>query len=96
MSRLSGLYTAARDPQPSKSGTIIEALIVFLEGVQSLGAALGDVSFVWSGQRYVSVIGPLLGFTAARDRSPPGQERLLKPLIVFLEASGPLAPRWAI
>ena len=33
-------------------------------------AALGDVSFVWSGQRHVSIGGALLGFTAARIAAP--------------------------
>jgi hypothetical protein len=41
---------------------------VFLEGVQSVGAALGEVSFVCPGNGSVSIVGAFIGFTAARDR----------------------------
>ena len=57
-----------------------------LEGARSLGAVLGDGGFVWSQQDMrpalgllLGSVGSLLGSTAARDRSPPGQERPSKP-----------------
>ena len=70
-------FRGCKGLQPSRSGTTIDALTVFLEGVRSLGAVLGDVSFVWSGQSMYRMLGPLLVSAAARDCSPPGQERLL-------------------
>jgi len=54
----------------------------FLEGARSLGAALGDGSFVRSGrgmgQLFWSIVLVSNGTTAARDCSPPGRGRLSK------------------
>jgi hypothetical protein len=60
-----------------------------LEGVRSLGAVLVDASSVFAATRHGTNVGPLLVSAAARDRSPPSQERLSKLYHRSLRMSAP-------
>jgi hypothetical protein len=60
----------------SRSGTTIEALIVFLGAVRSLGAPLRDGNFAWFGRDKVCAEWwGLIDSAGRRDRSFPGHLR---------------------
>src|SRR6516162_729465 len=64
-------------PQRSRPGTAVEALITFLEGVRSLGAALGEERFVWSAQGMSRLLESLLvsWFHGCKGTASPSQSR---------------------
>src|SRR6516165_2532797 len=77
-------FRGCKGLQPSRSGTTIVALTVFLEGVRSLGAVLGDVSLVWSGQSMYRMLGPCWVY-GCKGLQPSRSGTTIDALIVFLE-----------